>query len=194
MEDRVLGESRRERVPCSSIMAFTGNKVLPKGDLASRTLMTLINVDRPDPENRHFRHPDPFGWTIDHRREIITALYTILVGNPRLRVRGERGQTRFKQWWRLVGAAIEHAAHEAKQSVDFAIMFQQTEEQDEDTASLADILQRLDKLAEHAAFKSADVLTWTNLDTEDSVQRLPREYGPRHADDKRNRTETQRRH
>jgi len=87
MEDRVLGESRRDRASCATIAAFTGNNIEPKGDLASRSLEARIAVDRPDPENRAFKHPDPFGWTLDHRREIIEALYTILLGNPRLRAR-----------------------------------------------------------------------------------------------------------
>ena len=169
LEDRVLGESRRERASCAAIMAFTGNNVLPKGDLASRTLMARINVDRPDPENRTFAHPDPFGWTLDHRREIIAALYVILLGNPNLRRKPGGEKTRFKPWQRLVGSAIENAAQLAGRSVDFGKLFQQVEEQDEEAASLADVLQRLDRLAECKPFRSAHVLTWGNADTDDAT-------------------------
>jgi hypothetical protein len=98
MEDRVLGSSRNERAACTAPMAFTGNNILPKGDLASRSLMVRITVDRPDPENRSFRHPDPFQWTLDHRGELLEALYTILIGNPRLIERREDEKTRFKLW------------------------------------------------------------------------------------------------
>jgi hypothetical protein len=168
LEDRILGESRRERASCSAIMAFTGNNILPKGDLASRTLMARINVDRPDPENRAFEHPDPFGWTLDHRREIIAALYVVLSGNPRLRQKAGGEKTRFKPWQRLVGSAIENAAGLAERGVDFARLFQKAEAQDEEAASLADVLQRLDRLADGKPFRSAHVLTWANADTDDA--------------------------
>ncbi len=168
MEDRDLGESRRDRASCATIPAFTGNNILPQGDLASRSLEARINVDRPDPENRAFKHPDPFGWTLDHRRQIIKALYTILLGNPRLHTRDKRAKTRFKPWWRLVGAAIEHAAEAAGRGVDFSSLFLKVEEKDEDTSGLADALQHIDKKTEGRPFKAAEVLTWTDLDTDES--------------------------
>jgi hypothetical protein len=43
-------------------------------------------VERPDPENRAFRHPDPVGWTFAHRARILRALYTLLRWNPQVRV------------------------------------------------------------------------------------------------------------
>jgi hypothetical protein len=129
IKDRILGESRQERASCSAVMAFTGNNIQPKGELASRTLVARINVDRPDPENRDFEHSDPFGWTLDYRRRIIASLYTILLGNPHLRKRSGGERTRFKAWQRLVGSAVEHAADLAERSVDFGKLFQQAEEQ-----------------------------------------------------------------
>ena len=72
---------------------------------------SALDVDRADPENRAFKHPDPIGWTENHRAEILAALYTILLGNPQLKApRDADGKTRFKMWWRLVGSAVEHAA------------------------------------------------------------------------------------
>ena len=168
MEDRVLGKSRRDRASCATIAAFTGNNIEPKGDLASRSLEARIAVDRPDPENRAFEHPDPFGWTLDHRREIIEALYTILLGNPRLHERDKEAKTRFKPWWRLVGSAIEHAAELAGCGVDFSALFLKVEEKDEEALGLAEALQYLDRKAEGKPFKAADVLGWTEIDADDS--------------------------
>jgi hypothetical protein len=148
-------------------MVFTGNNITPRGDLASRALMTRISVDRPDPENREFRHPDPFGWTLDHRGQILEALYTILVGNPRLYEKDKDEKTRFKEWQRVVGSAIEHAAELAGQDVDFAKLFAEVEAEDEETASLAETLACLDKRAKGAAFKSAEVLAWANNEDDD---------------------------
>jgi hypothetical protein len=95
----------------STIHTFTGNNIGPKGDLASRSLQVRLDVDRVDPENRDFRHPNPIGWTQSNRAEILAALYTILLGNPTLDLtRSASMKTRFKLWYRTVGAAVEHAA------------------------------------------------------------------------------------
>jgi hypothetical protein len=111
--DRVLGYTEIRTVPATSIQAFTGNNISPRGDLASRALMTRMSVDRPDPENRNFVHPDPIAWTEAHRGQILRALYTIILGNPRLvEANPPVPETRFKAWWHLVGSAIEHAARQ----------------------------------------------------------------------------------
>jgi hypothetical protein len=112
--DRILGVSEVRTVPCTMVIAFTGNNVSARGDMASRSLKVRFEVDRSDPENRKFKHPDPIGWTEANRGRILQAVYTILLANPRLRPRSnqEPAQTRFKAWWHLVGSAIEHAAQQ----------------------------------------------------------------------------------
>ena len=101
-------------MPCTMVHVFTGNNIGPRGDMASRSLKVRFEVDRTDPENRKFKHPDPIGWTEANRGRILQAVYTILLGNPRLRPGSnqEPAQTRFKAWWHLVGSAIEHAAQQ----------------------------------------------------------------------------------
>jgi hypothetical protein len=97
--DRVLGVSEIHATSASTINIFTGNNIEMKGDLASRDLHIRLDVDRADPENRNFAHPDPIGWTESHRGEILRALYTILLGNPQLKAaRGAPAKTRFKMW------------------------------------------------------------------------------------------------
>jgi hypothetical protein len=137
--DRKLGVSEMIATAASTIHFFTGNNVAPKGDLASRSLHVRLAVDRVDPENRDFVHPDGIGWTDNHRAEIMSAFYTILLGNPQLRApRDAPAKTRFKMWWRLVGSAIEHAAKLAqpKEEVDFQKLFLVQDENDEDAATL----------------------------------------------------------
>ena len=51
-----------------------------------------------------------------------------------------KAKTRFKMWWRLVGSAVEHGANLIGQQLDFQELFTSQEEDDEDTASLADAL------------------------------------------------------
>jgi hypothetical protein len=177
--DRKLGVSEMVATAASTIHFFTGNNVVPTGDLASRSLVIRLEVDRHDPENREFTHPDPIAWTDSKRAEILRAFYTILLGNPTLKEpRNAAMETRFKMWWRVVGSAIEHAAQLATDraepgsyeaggppppcKVEFRSMFLQREEEDEDAASLADALAVLAKWPKQAGFKAADVAELVN--------------------------------
>ena len=56
-----------------------------------------------------------------------------------------RARTRFKLWWRLVGSAIEHAVSVSGGSFDFQKLFLSQEEDEEESASLADALVALDE-------------------------------------------------
>jgi hypothetical protein len=162
--DRVLGETRNETVPSTTIMTFTGNNISPRGDLASRALTARIAIDRADPENRTFRHPDPLAWTEAHRGRILQALFTILLGNPRHRLGGTAppSETRFKPWWHLIGSAIEHAAKQhtelavrepmwmaveppacPAETISFRTMFLTGESDEEQTSGLATVLEVL---------------------------------------------------
>jgi hypothetical protein len=98
--DRKLGVSDMMATAASTIHLFTGNNIAPRGDLASRSLEVRLELDRHDPENREFKHPDPIGWTDSMRAEILSAFYTILLGNPTLKLpRKAPMKTRFKMWW-----------------------------------------------------------------------------------------------
>jgi hypothetical protein len=142
--DRKLGVTEQITAPATSIHMFTGNNINPCGDLASRALHVRLEVDRVDPENREFKHPDPINWTDWHRVEILEALFTILLGNPTLdKPRNAQMHTRFKLWWRLIGSAVEHAAKQAGKEIDFRQLFKEAEEDDEDAASLAEVLEVL---------------------------------------------------
>jgi hypothetical protein len=48
-------------------------------------------------------------------------------------------------WWRLVGSALEHAAKLVGQKLDFKDLFTTQEEDDEESASLTDMLEVLAK-------------------------------------------------
>ena len=186
--DRKLGVSERVQVSAATIHLFTGNNVAPKGDLASRSLQARIEINRTDPENRPFRHGDPVGWTEAHRAKILRALYTILLGNPELcKARSAPAKTRFKLWWRVVGAAVENAArvhseaidpaaYDVKNrsrpvSLDFQQLFLEQESDEEDSASLVDALSVLNKRWPGGTFKAADVagLINENGNTPDGV-------------------------
>jgi hypothetical protein len=172
--DRRLGVSETVQASAATIHVFTGNNISPKGDLASRSLQVRLDVDRVDPENRDFKHPDPIGWTRANRSKILRSLYVILLGNPALDLPHDAPmKTRFKMWYRLVGAAVEHAAqcaawldpergHVPDQALDFGTLFLDQEADDEDATSLAEALHSLDKAMAAMGrpaqpFKAADV-------------------------------------
>jgi hypothetical protein len=155
--DRVLGISETRRVPAYTVQCFTGNNIAPRGDLASRALVARLGADRPDPENRHFTHPDPIAWTRLHRGSILQAMYTIILGNPRRRLgEHDEAKTRFKMWWDMIGSAIEHAAELNGKTLDFRRLFLVNDEQDAETAGLAEVLDILDREWPEG-FKAADV-------------------------------------
>jgi len=154
IQDRILGESRSETVPATSIIAFTGNNVGPKSDLASRSLIAFLSTDRPDPENRSFVHDDPIGWTQSHRVEILRCLFSILMLD---RDSPDRAKSRFKRWWRMVGHPLELVAN-----VDFDELFRNNDKFDEEAQGAREfivlMLQYLsDRRCDHREFSAAEI-------------------------------------
>jgi hypothetical protein len=157
--DRKLGFSEMVATAASSIHIFTGNNIGPKGDLASRSLCIRLNVDRPDPEHRDFRHPDPLGWTENNRARILQALFTVMLGNPNLDLPPDAPmKTRFKLWQRLIGSAVQHAGALMGEKVSFAGMFEAANDEDEDETSLAAVLETMSDLwADEKLFTAQDL-------------------------------------
>jgi hypothetical protein len=180
--DRVLGITGHKTVATYTVQIFTGNNIAPRGDLASRALTVRLAVDRIDPENRTFRHPDPIEWTTDHRGQLLAAFYTLLLGNPRRsQKKSERSPapTRFKAWWDMVGSAVEFAAQQhvalvkeeaewfagdppdaaPPTTVDFKTLFLDGEEDEEQACSLASVLDVLTrKWPDGAMFQAGNVV------------------------------------
>jgi hypothetical protein len=179
--DRKLGVSEMVEALASVIHFFTGNNIGFKGDLSSRGLMARMEVERADPENRNFQHPDPIGWTLANRGRILRAFYTLLLGNPKRE--NTQAETRFKEWWRLCGAAVENGAkqHIACVPMDdwldgcppvefsFKDQFLDQEDEEEESASLADALEALlvkwpapQGKQDGGEFKAAEVANFLN--------------------------------
>jgi len=177
--DRILGQTAIVTVPAFTILTLTGNNIGPKGDLASRSLMARLDVDRPDPENRPFKHSDPIAWTLCNRGQILRALYVLLLGNPQLKT-PKAPRTRFKRWWHLVGSAVENAAAclaKAEQSappeadraaakIDFVKLFASVEGDDEEASDLADALDILYSTWPTRAFQASEVARLINAPME----------------------------
>ena len=73
-------------------------------------------------------------------------------------------------WWRLVGSAVENAARLAGQELDFQKLFITQEEDDEDSASLADVLEVL-VAAYPGEFMAKDVAELVNASRFSGFQR-----------------------
>src|SRR5260370_22708564 len=154
--DRKLGVNETPIAQATTVQIFTGNNIGTRGALVSRSLSARLETDSPNPENRTVTHEDPIGWTEANRGKILKSLYTILLGNPALGNKKIKLKTRFKQWWRLCGSAVENAAREAKNyELDFAKLFTELEaEQEEDEVeSLLEGAQALRGLTQEAGRK-----------------------------------------
>jgi hypothetical protein len=185
--DRVLGVTGIRVAPATSIHVFSGNNVSPKGDLASRALLIRLTAERADPENRSFTHHDPIGWTYAHRIEILRALYTIILGNPKLTEADPGGaDTRFKTWWRLIGSAYEHAVKcvikrwprntgAQPEPLSFRKQFLSNDGDDEQGSALATVLGLL-RAQWPGTFTAADVLAYAYAFGDPAAANFAREF------------------
>jgi hypothetical protein len=172
--DRVLGVSQVETVPSTTVQIFTGNSIAPRGDMASRSLMLALNVDRPDPENREFEHADPLGWTQVNRAKIVRALYTLLIAGALNRPKQQEAKTRFKTWWNLVGWPVEYAASLLGIQVDCTKLIQAGEAEDEEALAASAVLTILRQNWGHRTFTAMDVVEamtpGTHMDDRDTAK------------------------
>jgi hypothetical protein len=159
ISDRVLGVSCVETVPASTVQIFTGNSIAPRGDMASRSFIVSLNVDRPDPENRAFTHADPSVWTQANREKILRALYTILVGGVLQRPQDQVPKTRFKTWWSLIGWSVEYAAGLLGINVDCTKLLRAGEAGEEEASAASRVLAILRKRWLGRTFTTRDVAT-----------------------------------
>jgi hypothetical protein len=157
ISDRVLSVSDTETVPAQTVQIFTGNMIGPRGEMASRSFTMMLNVDRPDPENREFKHADPFAWTQTNRAKILQALYTILIGGLR-RPQAQTAKTRFKVWWRLIGWPMEYAAALRGVKLDCTELMHSNTSQEEEASAASLVLTILRRRWDTNEFTTRDVM------------------------------------
>jgi hypothetical protein len=157
ISDRVLGVSRVETVAAAAVHIFTGNSIAPRGDMASRSLILPLKVDRPDPENRSFAHADPLAWTLANRMKILRALYTILIGGAVRRPEAQVAKTRFKVWWAVIGWPVEYAAELLDIKLDCTELLRSNESKEEEASATSRVLTVLRERWKDRSFTSRDV-------------------------------------
>jgi hypothetical protein len=171
--DRVLGVSYTESVTSTTVQMFTGNQIAPRGDMASRSFVLALQINRPDPENRPFVHGDPLAWTQENRVKILRALYTILKGGASQRPKDQVAKTRFKIWWASVGWSIEHAAALLDIDFDCSELLRTGEAEDQDASAASRVLTILRKRWHDKTFTARQVklaLDAANSDIEASAE------------------------
>jgi hypothetical protein len=119
-QDRILGVSTMANFPNVITWISLGNQVQVKGDLTRRVYQIALRPPYANPQDRKaetFRHPGQSGldlgsWTRKHRRELMTAILTLVrawfaQGSPR----PTRGVSfgSFEAWERITGGIIEVA-------------------------------------------------------------------------------------
>jgi hypothetical protein len=110
LRDRVLGLSRHGSADATTVQMFTGNLLTPAGDFTRRVRQVFLDIDLPRPEDRAVKHQDIVGWSEANRRKILRCLYTLLIYAGQNRPKDQVPRTGMKQWWTLVGYAVEVAA------------------------------------------------------------------------------------
>jgi hypothetical protein len=77
-EDRILGRSEMVTLLARAIWIATGNNLRIDGDLPRRSVYCRMNARVARPWTREkFRHPNLLAWVIEHRGELLAAIFTI---------------------------------------------------------------------------------------------------------------------
>jgi hypothetical protein len=111
-DDRPLGSTAWTRAVNDRLWTITGNNINIGGDLPRRTVRTVIDPGRPNPELRTgFAIADLERWVKDRRGELLHALLVVVrawvcAGRP---VPPERTSDGYARWVRTVEGILAHA-------------------------------------------------------------------------------------
>jgi hypothetical protein len=119
-QDRILGVSNMANFPNVITWMSLGNQVQVRGDLTRRVYRIALRPRYANPQDRKaetFRHPGQSGldlgsWTRKHRRELMTAILTLVrawfaQGSPRPKRGVSFGS--FEVWEKITGGILETA-------------------------------------------------------------------------------------
>jgi len=106
--DRVLGSSETISLPSKVTLAATGNNLVMKGDMTRRTLTLRLNPNVERPELRSFKISDLSTYVLNHRADLISALFTIfkayqLAGSPQVK---SSALGSFEEWNRRIASCL----------------------------------------------------------------------------------------
>lgn len=107
---RILNQSKTYEGENHLVMFFTGNGVTVSEDLARRALFVELFQPEARAQDRQFDQPLSAGFLIEHRNEILAAMWQIVqqwdkAGRPP----GSKTHASFPEWARIVGGMLELA-------------------------------------------------------------------------------------
>jgi len=107
---RILNQSKTFEGDNNLVLFFTGNGVTVSEDLARRVLFVELFQPEARSQDRKFETPLSVGYLLEHRREILAALWQIVdswdkAGRPE----GSTTHASFPEWSRIIGGMVEHA-------------------------------------------------------------------------------------
>lgn len=169
--DRLLGVSESFTVPNRCTVSLTGNNIMPRGDLARRSLICRLEVQAETTRGRSFRIKDLPAYVRMHRSELLVAALTIVrayavAGRP-ITV---EPLASFEDWSRVVREALiwlDAGDPVATQALDA----------DDGLDALREAFAEIDKATGGAAFAAAH-LAATAANTADLQDRALGEQTP----------------
>lgn len=106
--DRILGRSEVATVPARVTVAATGNNLSVRGDMTRRCILIELDAEVERPERREFKQKDLPGFVLQHRADLLTALFTVMKAYQQAGLPGANDKPlgRFEAWSRAVAAPI----------------------------------------------------------------------------------------
>ncbi len=107
---RLLGKTQMLRIPNNLTLVASGNNVRATGEVVKRTVPIRLQPTTAEPETRtDFKHPDLPGYVKSVRRDILSALISMVA-----RWKAEDGELYhtmggFEEWSRVVGGVLYYA-------------------------------------------------------------------------------------
>lgn len=112
INDRIMGVQKKVQAQFSSIVFFTGNNIMYKGDMKRRVVQIYLDPEMERPEERNdFRRKDILQYVSDNREELLRHCFNIVVGflhrnNEKNSSESLKNMGTFEKWSNLVRSAI----------------------------------------------------------------------------------------
>jgi hypothetical protein len=107
---RILNQSKSYEGENHLTLFFTGNGLKVTEDLSRRALFVELFQPEARAQDRQFTRPLSAGWLVEHRREVLAALWQIVQAWDRAgRPKGCNTHASFPEWSAIIGGMVEHA-------------------------------------------------------------------------------------
>ncbi len=157
---RILGSTSTFSRSNGMTFVATGNSVRVDGDLATRCLSIRLEAPPTRRSERYYSRPDIRQSVLAQRQKAIAAALTILAGWAQSREVAGSGGIRFPDWFRTVGAAIEHATrlYDINSPVKFSSLLEESVSASEEDIALRDLFSFIYSIVGDDEFRAATLI------------------------------------